>query len=190
MIVVIDTSSLLSLVRYYLPFDQNNKLLNFIKKEIQNHNIIVIDEVLNECKLVSGKLVVKKLDFLIDKDFLKAHKIPVKTENLIPPSPKKFYNLVDNNFTTTNAKKLNSAQFEQRKKEFLDSADARMIIYLLTQISKNSFEKIILVTEETEGSNDLKAFKKLPAICKILDIEVKTLPELLEIYTDINFSFE
>jgi uncharacterized phage-like protein YoqJ len=190
MIVVIDTSSLLSLVRYYLPFDQNNKLLNFIKKEIQNHNIVVIDEVLNECKLVSGKLVVKKLDFLIDKDFLKTHKIPVKTENLIPPSPKKFYNLVDNTFITTNAKRLNSAQFEQQKKEFLDSADARMIIYLLTQISKNSFEKIILVTEETEGSNDLKAFKKLPAISKILNIEVKTLPELLELYTDINFSFE
>ena len=67
---------------------------------------------------------------------------------LIPPSPKKFYNLVDNNFTTTYATTLNSAQFEQRKKEFLDSADARMIIYLLTQISKNSFEKIILVTEQ------------------------------------------
>tara|TARA_R110002124_G_scaffold79337_7_gene211087 strand:+ start:6248 stop:6820 length:573 start_codon:yes stop_codon:yes gene_type:complete len=190
MIVVIDTSSLLSLVRYYLPFDQNNKLFNFIKKEIQNHNIVVIDEVLNECKFVSGKLVIKKLDFLIDKDFLKAHKIPFKTENLIPPSPAKFYNLVDNNFTTTNAKRLNSAQFEQQKKEFLDSADARMIIYLLTQISKNSFEKIILVTEETEGSNDNKAFKKLPAISKILNIEVKTLPELLELYSEINISFE
>ena len=65
-----------------------------------------------------------------------------------------------------------------------------MIIYLLTQISKNSFEKIILVTEETEGSNDNKAFKKLPAISRILNIEVKTLPELLEFYSDINLSFE
>ncbi|QHI38226.1 hypothetical protein IMCC3317_36130 [Kordia antarctica] len=190
MIVVIDTSSLLSLVRYYLPFDQDNRLLNFIKKEIQNHNIIVIDEVLNECKLVSGKLVVKKLNFLLDKEFLKKNKVPIKTDNLIPPSPKKFYNLVDNTFKTTNAKRLNSAQFEQQKKEFLESADARMIIYLLIQISKNSFENLILVTEETEGSNDLKAFKKLPAICKILDIEVKTLPELLESYNDINLSFE
>jgi hypothetical protein len=190
MIVVIDTSSLLSLVRYYLPFDKSDKLFKLIKKEIQNHNIVVIDEVLNECKFVSGKLVVRKLDFLIDEEFQKTFKIPTKTDNLIPPSPKKFYNLVDNTFITTNAKRLNSAQFEQQKKEFLNSADARMIIYLLTQKSKNSFENIILVTEETEGSNDLKAFKKLPAICKILDVEVKTLPELLELYNDINFSFE
>lgn len=72
MIVVIDTSSLLSLVRYYLPFDQNNKLLNFIKKEIQNHNIVVIDEVLNECKLVSGKLVVKKIRFFNRQRFSKS----------------------------------------------------------------------------------------------------------------------
>ncbi len=190
MIVVIDTSSLLSLVRYYLPFDQNGKLLSLIKREIKNHNITVIDEVLNECKLVSGKLVVKKLDFLADKEFLKANKIPINTENLIPPSPTKFYNLVDNTFITTNAKRLDSAQFEQQKKEFLDSADARMIIYLLNQKSKNSFANIILVTEETEGSNDMKAFKKLPAICKGLDIDVKTLPELLELHSDINISFE
>ncbi|HBF89394.1 MAG TPA: DUF4411 domain-containing protein [Bacteroidales bacterium] len=190
MIVVIDTSSLLSLVRYYLPFDQNGKLLGLIKREIINHNIMVIDEVLKECNFVSGKLVVKKIDFLADKEFLKANKIPINTENLIPPSPTKFYNLVDNTFITTNAKRLDSAQFEQQKKEFLDSADARMIIYLLNQKSDNSFENIILVTEETEGSNDMKAFEKLPAICKILDIDVKTLPELLELYSDINISFE
>jgi hypothetical protein len=188
--VVIDTSSLLSLVRYYLPFDTDNKLYNLIKLEIKNHNIIVIDEVLNESSFVSGKLVIKKLDFLTDKDFVKAHKIPTKTKDLIPPSPAKFYNLVDNTFITTNAKRLNSAQFEQQKKEFLDSADARMVIYLLNEISKNSFEKLMLITEETEGSNDQKAFKKLPAICKILNIEVKTLPELLEMYNDINIKFE
>ncbi|MDO9038179.1 MAG: DUF4411 family protein [Lutibacter sp.] len=190
MIVVIDTSSLLSLVRYYLPFDQNKKLFNLIKQEIQNHNIIIIDEVLNECKSVSGKLVVKKLDFLINKEFLNLFKIPTKTENLIPPSPTKFYNLVDNTFITTNAKRLNSAQMEQQKREFLGSADAKMIIYLLNKINSNSFEKLFLVTEETEGSNDQKAFKKLPAICKILNIEVKTLPELLELYSEINIKFE
>lgn len=188
--VVIDTSSLLSLVRYYLPFDSNSKLYNLIRQEIKNHNIIVIDEVLTECKFVSGKLVIKKLDFLVDKDFSKAYKIPTKTKDLIPPSPKKFYNLVDNTFITTNAKRLNSAQFEQQKKEFLESADARMIIYLLNEISKNSFEELLLITEETEGSNDQKAFKKLPAICKILNIEVKSLPDLLDLYSDINIKFE
>lgn len=50
--VVIDTSSLLSLVRYYLPFDTNKKLYDLIKQEIKNHNIIVIDEVLSESSFV------------------------------------------------------------------------------------------------------------------------------------------
>jgi len=188
--VVIDTSSLLSLVRYYLPFDAESKLYNLVRQEIKNHNIIIIDEVLNECKYVSGKLVTRKLDFLVDKEFTKTFKIPTKTKDIIPPSPTKFYNLVDNTFITSNAKRLNSAQFEQQKKEFLESADARMIIYLLNEISKNSFERLVLITEETEGSNDQKAFKKIPAICKILNIEVKALPDLLDLYSDINIKFE
>ena len=37
--VIIDTSSLLSLVRYYLPFDQKAKLFDFIKSEFENGNV-------------------------------------------------------------------------------------------------------------------------------------------------------
>ncbi len=184
--VVIDTSSLLSLVRYYLPFDKNRKLFEFIKEQIKVHNIIVIDEVLQESEYISGKIIVNTLEYLIDNEFKKTYKIPIKTNNLIPPAPKKFYNLVDNNFKTTNAKVLNSAQMEQRKKEFLISADARMIIYILNEINSYPLEEIILVTEETEGSNDQKAFKKILAICKILNITVKTLPELLGLFDEIN----
>jgi len=187
--VVIDTSSLLSLVRYYLPFDTQSKLFNFIRKEIESHNLIILDEVLKECEYTSQKLVVRKLEYLTDKNFKKTFNIPINTKYLLPPAPNKFYNLVDNNFTTIYAKKLDSVQFEQRKKEFLASADARMIIYVLTEIKFNPKEDIVIVTEETEGSNDLKAFKKIPAICKILNIKVKTLPELLEEHNGINFEF-
>jgi len=184
--VVIDTSSLLSLVRYYLPFDKNRKLFEFIKEQIKVHNIIVIDEVLQESEYISSKIIVKTLEYLIDNEFKKIYKVPIRTNDLIPPAPKRFYNLVDNNFKTINAKRLNSAQMEQRKKEFLSSADARMIIYILNERNSYPLEEIILVTEETEGSNDRKSFKKIPAICKILDITVKTLPELLELFDGIN----
>ena len=37
--VIIDTNSLLSLVRYYLPFDNENLLFNFIKDKIENGEI-------------------------------------------------------------------------------------------------------------------------------------------------------
>ena len=52
--IVIDTSSLLSLVRYYLPFDNNDVLKEFILKKIQLKELIIIDYVYSECKNVSG----------------------------------------------------------------------------------------------------------------------------------------
>jgi hypothetical protein len=47
--VVIDTNSLFSLVRYYLPFDKKGVLFQFIKSKIGNGDIIIIDKVLEEC---------------------------------------------------------------------------------------------------------------------------------------------
>lgn len=41
--IVIDTNSLLSLVRYYLPFDNENHLNDFFKNKIANGSIVIID---------------------------------------------------------------------------------------------------------------------------------------------------
>ena len=43
--VVIDTSSLMSLVRYYLPFDKKSILFEAIKTKIANGEILVIDKI-------------------------------------------------------------------------------------------------------------------------------------------------
>ena len=51
-------------------------------------------------------------------------------------------------------------------------------------------EKVVLVTEETESSNDNKLFKKIPTICKELNVETMTLPELLGNYEDIDIDFK
>ncbi|MEA1786004.1 DUF4411 family protein [Arenibacter sp. GZD96] len=50
-------------------------------------------------------------------------------------------------------------------------------------------ERVVLVTEETEISNDNKLFKKIPAICKELQIETMTLPELIAKYDGIEIDF-
>ena len=184
--VIIDTSALLSLVRYYLPFDKNNRLFNFIKQGIENGEIIIIDAVLEECEYISKQLVVKTLHYLTEKSFKKEFKIPFKTLGLIPPSTKKFYNMVDNNFRSAISKKLNNAEFEQEKKIFLNSADARMIILALNERHKNIENQVFIVTEETESANDKKAFKKIPSICKIVGIDVITLPELLSKYKEVH----
>ena len=117
--VIIDTSSLLSLVRYYLPFDKKTKLFDFIKTEFENGNLILIDAVYQECEYTSNGIVLKSLDYFLEKKFKKDNKLPIKTKDLIPPSTKKFYNLLNDNFRTPLSRRLNEAEFEERKKSFL-----------------------------------------------------------------------
>lgn len=50
-------------------------------------------------------------------------------------------------------------------------------------------ERVVLVSEETEGSNDNKLFKKIPAICKLLNIESITLPTYLKGGQGISLEF-
>jgi len=67
---IIDTSSLISLVRYYLPFDKDDKLFNHIKNMVEVGQIIVIDKVVRECGYVSRGIVVNKMPFICLKKSL------------------------------------------------------------------------------------------------------------------------
>ncbi len=177
---VIDTSSLLSLVRYYLPFDKNNVLYNYFEAKVLNREIIIIDKVHEECIYTSKGIVTEKLKYLNN------NKNIVKTDGFLPTN--KFFNQLENQFINGAIKNLlSSVEFENRKNAYLDSADAKLLLYCIKD-RRILDEKPKLITEESEISNDNKSFKKLPAICKILDIEVLTLPKLLEIFKDIEFN--
>lgn len=189
--VVIDTNSLLSLVRYYLPFDKKGVLFLFMKTKIENGNIIIIDKVLEECKYNSKGLVLSKLSYLTDKAFLKKTKVPYKTDNLIVPNTKQFFHQLNTVFVNSIVKKsqgLSDVEFENQKSKFIESADMKQVILSLNLKGKG--ERVILVTEETEGSNDNKLFKKIPAICKELGIQTMTLPELIAKYDGIEIDFQ
>jgi hypothetical protein len=189
--VVIDTNSLLSLVRYYLPFDKKGVLFNFFKTKIEKGEIIIIDKVFQECTYNSKGIVLKTLDYLNDKTFLKSSKVPYKTDSLLAPSPAKFLRQVENQFVNTvvrRQKKLSDTEFENQKNSFLNDADMKQIILCLNLIKEG--ERVVLVTEETESSNDNKLFKKIPAICKELEIETMTLPELIAKYDGIDIDFQ
>ncbi|WP_276974122.1 DUF4411 family protein [Flavobacterium filum] len=179
--VVIDTSSLLSLVRYYLPFDKQNILFEIVKARIANGEILVIDKIIDECEYTSKGIVLDALSFLTDKEFNKAHKLPLNTEFILPPAPAKFYRMVDNNFVVAvQRKRLNEIQYDSQKNDFMNSADMKMILTSLKQKSENPIEEIYLVTEETEASNDNKLFKKIPAICSQLDIQTINIQQLID----------
>ena len=189
--VVIDTNSLLSLVRYYLPFDKKFTLYNFIKKKIAGGEIILIDKILEECEYLSKGLVIKSLDYLTDKSFLKSSKLPIKTEFILAPAPGKFLRLVDNQFVNGVVRnKLTDVEYENRKNSFLESPDMKLILYYLNLKKDLPFDEVLLVTEESEESNDSKIFKKIPSICRVLEIETVTLPKLLDKYEGIDFEFK
>ena len=189
--VVIDTNSLLSLVRYYLPFDKKGILFQFFKNKIAIGDIIIIDKVLQECTYNSKGIVLTTLDYLNDKAFLKTAKVPYKTDSILAPSPAKFLRQVENQFVNTvirKQRKLTDTEFDNQKNAFLNDADMRQIILCLNLLKDG--EKVVLVTEETENSNDNKLFKKIPAICKELNISTLTLPELLVKYDGIDIDFK
>jgi hypothetical protein len=139
----------------------------------------------------SKGIVLKTLDYLNDKAFLKAAKVPYKTDSLLAPSPAKFLRQVENQFVNNvvrNQRNITDTEFENQKTAFLDDADMKQIILCLNLLKDG--EPVVLVTEETESSNDNKLFKKIPAICKELSIETLTLPELLAKYDGIDIDFQ
>lgn len=179
--VAIDTSSLRQLVRYYLPFDQDQRLHQFIQRKIEAKDIMVIEEVYLECKSVSQGVVIEALPYLNER------KNRVKTDDLLPY--KKLFNRIENDFAiTVLKKKLSDAEFEQMKDAFIASADMKLILLALRE--KNSIDGgITIVTEETLSSNDGKPFKKIPAICDLQDIEIAwcDLPRYLKEIEGIDF---
>lgn len=189
--VVIDTSSLLSLVRYYLPFDKKTILFEAIKSKIANGEILVIDKIIDECAYIAKGIVLSKLAFLTDKTFNKTHKLPLNTAFILPPAPAKFYRQVDNQFVNGVQKnRLTETQYDSVKNDFMNSADMKLILTSLIQKKDNPTEEIFLVTEETEVSNDNKVFKKIPAICSLLDIRTINIQQLVDKFDGISFEIK
>lgn len=188
--VIIDTSSLHALVRYYLPFDKNSELEKFVMQEMLDGRLIIIDKVLEECQFLSQGEILKGLSFLSDKDFMKQANLPYNTDALVPSAPRRFENLMNEQFAIQiQKKKLNKLMFENMKDDFYNSADLKQVMLCYNSNSQSSIEKYMIVTEETATNNDNKLFKKIPAICDILNIKTVPLPKLLNELEDIKFEF-
>ena len=177
----IDTTSLVSFVRYYLPFDKADKLKKLLEKKFNSGEVIVLDKVFEESGRVAKGIVTEKLDFLDDKKKL------VKTDMILPEQ--KFFNILENQLCYGSQKnKLTDVQFEIEQKRYLNSADAKLILFCEKDKNNLGLDKPILVTEESRSENDGKLFKKLPEICSILNIEHCNLPTLIKDHFQINLS--
>jgi len=170
---IIDTSTWVSLVRYYMPFDIDSVIYDFFKEKIENQEFILLSEVSEECSYVAKKIVVNSLDFILNK------KCITKTSDILPT--KKFYNLLENQFCNSfQRRQLEDYEIETLTNDFIKSADAKIVMKALNEVK--SGVKPTVVTEETSTNNDNKLFKKIPSICSILEIECITLPDLISIF--------
>lgn len=177
---VIDTSSLVTLVRYYLPFDKEGKLKTFLEENILSGEIIVLEQVADECKRLGKGQVIEAFPFIAQAKY--------KTSIASIQPNKTIYNLVDNNFINASVKALMPEDVYQFKRnEFIASADFAMMLYSYSIKDK---EDVVIVTEETGYSNDGKPFKKIPDICKSIGVKTKNLPSFLLENEIINMSVE
>ena len=189
--VVIDTSSLLSLVRYYLPFDKKAILFEAIKSKIVTGEILIIDKIVDECGYISKGIVLSTFPFLTDKSFNKTYKLPLNTEFILPPAPAKFYRQVDNQFVNGAQKnRLSETQYDSVKNDFMNSADMKLILTSLNLKKDFPTEDVFLVKKETEVSNDNKVFKKIPAICSQLGVETINVQQLIEKFEGISLEIK
>lgn len=169
---IIDTSTWVSLIRYYKPFDSGFVIYDFFKRKIENNEFVVLDEVSRECGYFSQGLVVKELDYIKDKNFI------TKTSTVLPT--KKFYNLLENQFCNDfERRQLEDYEIENQTESFIKSADAKIMMTAIAK-TKELNSGVVVVTEETGISNDRKLFKKIPAMCLALDIECLKLTELIK----------
>ena len=171
---LVDTSSLIALARYYHPFDNMDAIGAHLQKEIKKGSLIVLDKVIEECKYVSQGLAYNSFGCLKDKKLLKS------TNNLMPPT--RFFNMLDNNFIDRSVKRLkffdDESGYSNARNDYLKTVDSALIVYAMNY--NNDLDPIQIMTEESSNQNDGKLFKKIPAICKELDIPTLTSVDYLK----------
>ena len=86
---IIDTSSLISLVRYYLPFDKEGKLGFFLERQVSAGLFVILDKVVVECRRQGKGQVINAFPFL-DKP---RYQTSVTNTDI----NRALFNLIDNN---------------------------------------------------------------------------------------------
>lgn len=172
---ICDTCSLIALVRYYLPFDTSDILKSFIYNGFKSKEFLMLKQVKDECRQVSGGLV---FDKLLELKNIK----PINFDKVITD---KIHRLIDNNFIVSQSQvnRLESGEYESQKHTFINGSDFNLIYCAM----ENHYT---VITEETITSNDNKLFKKIPAICAMQGIKCESISQLLQTRLDIDFAIK
>ena len=166
----IDTSSLISMARYFTPFDDEKIIYNFLKTNFEKEEFILLESVLSESKDAADGLAFSVYPFL--------NSIPSE-ESIVPNE--EHHAKLDASWPVPEKKdRLNEKEFRRRKGGYTKSADFQLIAFCMGEKDSR-----ILITEETPISNDGKLFEKIPTICTLESIQCHNLVWLLR---EFNFS--
>ena len=179
MVALIDTCSLRRLVEYYLPFDKDDTLVDFLAHQYKEKKLVVIDAVYEECKYQKKGEIPKHLPFLSSETSISTLDIPID---------KKINDIIDNQFRVQLAyRKLSEDESSRNQKyavlkeNFMNTADFRLMLFAKQNLIPNLFnENIKVVTDETRNANDGKIFKKLPVCCELVDITSENIVDYLK----------
>ena len=163
---VIDTSSLLVLVRHLLGLDRDGKLLKIIEELFSQENAVLHAAVQEE---FYQKVAADVLGFLPDVPQVPRHH----------PTLERQQHVQDN---WTNEK--NRPSDRQLDKYFL-KADCQIIEYCRKMNAKISFLEYVVVTEELpyldeNSSGRPRSFKKIPDICASEGVPCMNLVDMLK----------
>lgn len=175
---IIDTSSLVRMAQSYHPFDSTDALNAFLQTEMENGGVIILDKVFQEIQFVSQGIAFSTFSCLKDKKLIRS------TDGLFPPQ--KFYNMLDNNFVDRSIKntkfKDDENSYQDARQSYLEGADCRMIVYAMKE--NTEIDPIQILTEESPNQNDGKLFKKIPFICKELNIPTVNVVDYFKQHND------
>ena len=175
MAIVVDTCSLVMIAKNYLPLDENGSMVAFLEQKFKERELLLLDAIQQEASQTSKGIAMEKMPFLKDKAMV------IKTVDMFPPSPKKFDNMIDNNFCIPLfRRKLNEEEYIQQKTDFRNSGDAKIIVYSLRVMNENLFGDYCVMTEESRLPNDGKSFKKLRLICEFIGVTTITAVDYLQ----------
>ena len=163
---LIDTSSLSILARYFHEFDENKILYEFIKNKFLEKKFILLKSVEDQCKRQSQGMIMKVYKFLTEENKIQKH------ANL-PILDQRTHNKIDNSWVVIPQKNKLREEYQTHKRKFIEDADCQLILYA----KEHGY---IIITEESEATNDNKLYKKIPIICKQEEIECTNIVELLK----------
>ena len=177
---LIDTSSILSLFRYYAHFDTNGELESYLKFLLKSDRLIILQKVYYEYKNLKKRLEKEEATKIYASITESGQK---RKEDIV--ITKKIHNKLENNWVRKpQVSRLLKNEYRAQLDEWIHSADAQLIAHAIEDHNN------IIVTEETEteADNDRKIVTKIPRICKIEKLTCYSLPQML-VEEKIKFAF-